>query len=412
MRILLINKFLYPKGGAEISTLETGRLLRSKGHEVIFWGMQHPMNPEYPYKDFFVSHVDFDNPGNIKAQIISALNVLYSLEAKRNIERLIKIKKPDIVHLNNFAHQISPSILDIFKKYNIPVVMSTRDYKLVCSSYLMIAKGKICEACRAGKYYHCFLKTCFKDSRLKSFLGTAEMYLHHKLLHIYDSIDVFISPSRFLKYKIEEMGFKGRIAYLPNFVEAKKFNPQFQGQDNSIVYFGRLSKEKGLLLLIEAVKNIKGLILKIIGEGPIKNELQDRVERSHIGNVSFLGYKKGDELEDEIKKTMFVVLPSQWYENYPRTIMEGFALGKPAIGARIGGMPELVKDHETGLTFEPSSLEDLGSKIKYLFNNPQKVVEMGKNARILVERDLNPEKHYQGLMQIYEQAISFRGRNN
>ncbi|UCG34728.1 MAG: glycosyltransferase family 4 protein [Candidatus Omnitrophota bacterium] len=408
MRILLINKFLYPKGGAEKSTLEIGKLLSFKGHEVMFWGMQHPLNPEYPYKDYFVSRVDFDDPGNIKDQIISASNVLYSLEAKRNIERLIKIKKPDIVHLNNFAHQISPSILDVFKKYNIPMVMSIRDYKLVCASYLMIAKGKICEACKRNKYYQCFSKGCVKDSKLKSLLSTIEMYLHHKILHIYDCIDVFISPSKFLKSKVEEMGFKGRIIYLPNFANTEMFNPEFSWQEDSVVYFGRLSREKGLFTLLKAVKGLEGVSLKIIGEGPIQKELGEKVKKENIRNVYFLGYRKGEDLKNEIRKSKFVVLPSEWYENNPRSIIEGFAFGKSAIGARIGGIPELVKDGETGLTFEAASIEDLRSKIKCLFNNPDKIVKMGKNARLFVERELNPERHYQGLMQVYEQAARRR----
>jgi glycosyltransferase involved in cell wall biosynthesis len=404
MKILLINKFLYPKGGAAISTLNTGKLLSSKGHEVMFWGMEHPLNPEYPYKDYFAPYVDFDNPGSTRDQVRIALNLLYSLESERKIDELIKIKKPDIVHLNNFAHQISPSILSVFKRHNIPVVMSMRDYKLVCASYLMIAKGKICEACKGGKYYKCFVKACFKDSRLKSLLSTLEMYLHHRILKIYDSIDTFIAPSKFLQSKIAEMGFKKKIIYLPNFIDIATFNPQFNWQENSIVYFGRLSKEKGLFTLTDAVKDIKEVELKIIGEGPVKKELEGKIEKENIGNVKLLGHKNGESLRSEIKKSMFVILPSEWYENNPRSIIEGFALGKPAVGARIGGIPELVKDGETGLTFESGNVKDLRLKIKHLYNNLDEIAKMGKTGREFVEQELNSEKHYQELMKVYEQV--------
>ncbi|KKO19435.1 MAG: hypothetical protein BROFUL_01850 [Candidatus Brocadia fulgida] len=405
MKILLINKSLYPKGGDAISTITTGNLLYSKGHEVMFWGMAHPLNPEYPYKDCFVSCIDFNDPGTVKNQIKMAVNMLYSFEAKKNIEKLMKIERPDIVHLNNFAHQISPSILHVFKKYKIPVVMTMRDYKLICPTYTMVLNDKPCERCRNGRYYQCSINKCTKNSLLKSLLNTMEMYLHHNIMHIYDLIDVYISPSKFLKSKCEEMGFKGKIVYLPNFVRVEDFNPQYDWLESSIVYFGRLSEEKGLFTLIEAVKDIQGITLKIIGEGPLRERLELEVRNSGIRNIEFLGYKGGKELKEEIRKAMFVVYPSEWYENNPRSIIEGFALGKPALGARIGGIPELVKDNETGVTFESGNGEDLKAKIEYLRKNPNKIVEMGKTARVFVEQELNDEKHYEKLMEIYQKTL-------
>ncbi len=157
MKILLINKSLYPKGCDAISTITTGNLLSSKGHKVIFWGMTHPLNPEYTYKDYFISYIDFNNPGSAKKQLRMAVNMLYSFEAKRNIEKLIEIERPDIVHLNNFAHQISPSILHVFKKYRIPSVMTMRDYKLICLTYNMLLHGKPCERCKNGRFYQCLI---------------------------------------------------------------------------------------------------------------------------------------------------------------------------------------------------------------------------------------------------------------
>jgi len=232
-------------------------------------------------------------------------------------------------------------------------------------------------------------------------LFSDEMYLHHKIFHIYELIDVFISPSMFLKNKVEEMGFKGKIIYLPNFVNLEDYKPQYDWQENSIVYFGRLSKEKGLFTLIEAMKGLNTK-LKIIGEGPIKESLESRVRSLELKNIEFLGYKAGEELKDEIRKSMFVILPSEWYENNPRCIIEGFALGKPAIGARIGGIPELVKDNETGLTFEPWNADDLKRKISQLLENPLEISRMGKNARKMVNEELNPDIHYGKLMEIYE----------
>lgn len=407
LKVLLINKFLYRRGGDAIATLNTGNLLHSKGHRVGFWGMAHPANPRYSYDELFVSNKDFNTPANLSQRIRLAVNILYSWEAKIKIEKLIRLDRPDIIHLNNFAHQISPSVLHSFKKYNIPVVMTMHDYKNVCASYSMLVKEKICEACRGERYYQCFLKSCVKNSRAKSLFNTVEMYLHHKVLHIYDLIDIFISPSMFLKNKVEEMGFKRRIIPLPNFVNVEEYTPQYGWTEEYIVYFGRLASEKGLFTLIEAVKGLD-VKLKIIGDGPLRRGLEDRVNHLSLKKVELLGYKTGNELKDIVRNSMLVVVPSEWYENFGLVIGESFALGKPVIAACIGGIPESVKDNETGLTFEPGNAQDLADKIRTLIKQPDLIVEMGKKARRFAESKLNREEHYSGLMAIYQQAMGKR----
>jgi glycosyltransferase involved in cell wall biosynthesis len=408
MRILFVNKFFYLRGGSEGVFFDTANLMEDSGHRVIFFSMNHTMNLSSEYEKYFVSNVDYENNG-IKNKIDASLKLLYSFEAKKKLEKLIIKEKPDVAHLHIIHHQISPSILHTLKKYNIPIILVLHEYKMVCAAYSMLYYGQTCEVCKGGRYYNCFLRGCVKDSRVKSLLTTIEMYLHHKILHIYDLVDVFISPSRFLKSKLQEMGFKGKIVYLPNFVRVEEFDPQYDWQEASIVYFGRLSREKGLFTLIDAMRGLpacnllgRDVRLKIIGDGPIKDSLESRVKSLGLKNIEFLGYKTGEELKSEIRKSMFVVLPSEWYENNPMSIIEGFALGKPAIAARIGGIPELVKDYETGLTFEVGNPEDLHSKIEYLISNPDKIVEMGKNARAFVEKDLNAKKYYQRLMEIYD----------
>ena len=407
MKVLLINKFLYPKGGAPISTLTTGSLLSKKGHEVFFWGMEHPDNPEYPHSDLFVDYADLVDGGSICKKARTSFNVLYSLQAKQRIKQFIEIERPDIVHLNNFAHQISPSILHVFKKYNIPSVMTMRDYKLVCPAYTMLSNGKVCEKCKDGKYYNCLFNKCTHNSLAKSLVNTIEMYFHHKILKIYDLIDVFISPSAFLKDKVKEMGFDREIEYLPNFVDFADFQPKYESGQKSIVYFGRLSSEKGLSTLLDAVKELD-IQLMIIGDGPIKHQLQAKAADDNINNVSFLGYKSGDELQGIIKNAIATITPSEWYENNPRTVIESFALGKPVLGARIGGIPELVKDGKTGYTFESGSVNDLRSKINLLIEDPNEAIKMGQAARKHVETEFCSERHYIGLTNIYERAITIR----
>ncbi|MBF0232962.1 MAG: glycosyltransferase family 4 protein [Desulfamplus sp.] len=405
MKILLINKFLYPKGGDAISTLTTGRILASKGHEVNFWGMNHKDNPNYPYQNYFVPEVDYETSNSIASKAKSALNILYSFEAKNKIECLLKEFTPDIVHLNNFAHQISPSILDMLKKNKISTVMTMRDYKIVCPTYSMLANGEICEKCKDGRYYNCGFNRCTKGSLVKSLINVAEMHLHHHLLDIYDKIDLYISPSQFLKEKVKEMGLKGEVVYLPNCVDIDHFKPIYDWKEESIVYVGRISHEKGVETLIDAVNGFD-ITLKIIGDGPLKETLQTKVKMEGINNVHFLGYKTGSELHSEIQKSMFLVIPSEWYENNPRTVIEAFALGKPAVGARIGGIPELVRDWETGLTYVSGDVDDLRSKIQLMLDNKDRIPEMGQTARQYVERDLNSDVHYRNLMKIYELAMN------
>lgn len=400
----MINKYLYPKGGDAISTVTTGKLLASKGHEVSFWGMMTPSNPPYKNDDLFVDFVDYYKPASLKEKIRISLNILYSAEAKHKLERLINIERPDLVHMNNIAHQISPSILHILNKYNIPSVLTMRDFKAVCPVYTLYSKGKCCEKCKYGDYFQCVLNKCAKDSFSKSFLNMLEMYLHHKILNIYDLVDAYISPSVFLKNKCREMGFKNHIFYLPNFIMPDEYVPSYEWSDNSIVYVGRLSSEKGLFCLIDAVRDID-VKLKIIGDGPYKQALTDKVRRDGVNNVTFLGYKTGGDLKQEIQKCKFTVIPSEWYENNPRTIIESFASGKPSIGSTSGGIPELIKDGIRGYTFEPGNVRDLKSKIEILLSRPDSIIEMGKTARKYIEDNLNPEIHYSELMKIYDSAI-------
>lgn len=404
MKILLVNKYFYIKGGAENSFFQMAKLLQKKEHQIAYFSMKDKKNFPSDYEQYFMSNIDL-NENNINNMLKVPGRLLYSLEAKKKIEQIIEKERPDIAHLNNIYHQISPSILHSLKKHKIPIVLTLRDYKIVCGSYAMLDQGKVCEACQEGRYYNCFIKGCVKGSRVKSLLNTTEMYLHHKLLNIYNIVDIYISPSLFLKNKVGEMGFKGKVVHLPNFVSLDDYVPQHQVAEDSFVYFGRLSAEKGLATLLEAMKGVKAR-LKLIGEGPLKEDLQLKVKEWGMTNVEFLGFKTGEELKSEVKKSLAVIVPSEWYENNPRSVIEGFALGKPAIGARIGGIPELVRDNETGYIFESGNVNELKAKIVRMLADPDHVKVMGRNARTFVEKNLESEKHYLGLMNVYSEAIA------
>lgn len=406
MKVLLANKFFFPKGGDAIAFFGTAGLLKKHGHEPLFFSMQDPRNLPSPFSKYFVSNKDLEGGG--AGRLKAAADILYSFEAKKKIKRLIEDERPDIAHLHNICHQISPSIIDALKKKSIPVVMTLHDYKLTCPVYTLFHGGAACEECAGGRYYRAFSNRCTKGSAVKSAINVLEMYLHHRVMHIYERVDTFISPSRFLLEKTREMGFRGRIVHLPNFVDSASFAPSYSFEERSIVYFGRLSREKGLTTLLEAAKGLDATV-KIIGEGPQKEELLEKASREGIGNVVFLGFRKGKELHDEIKRSMFAVVPSQWYENNPLSVLEAFALGKPVIGSRIGGIPELVRDDETGLTFAHGEAQDLRDKINSLIDDAGSITGMGRRARGLVENDFNQAAHYDKLMSIYRSVLERDG---
>lgn len=395
-----------PRGGAEISILRLQTLLREHGHEVNLWGMSHPDNQSSQWEKYYVSNVNYNNKLTFSGKIRAASKLLYSFEAKNKIDKLLEQIQPDLVHLNNFAHQISPSILSVIKNHSIPSVMAVRDYKLICPNYMLFTKGNICEKCKGKRFYHCIYNKCTKDSYAKSALSSFEMCLHHRILKLYDKIDCFYTVSNFTRKKIIEMGFPHPMEVIHNFVDAQKIEPKFSWEEKSIVYFGRLSKEKGLLTLIEAMKNTS-LTLKIIGEGPFKPVLLKKIEKTPKAKVIFKGFKYGEELWNEIRKSMFVVFPSEWYEPFGNVAIEAFTLGKPVVAANIGGIPEIVENNKTGLLFKPGDSSDLTKCIQTLENSPTRIKEMGKNARKVVLEKFNPANYYNRLMEIYEIA----GRN-
>lgn len=401
MKILLVNKFFFLKGGTERAFFDTARILEKNGHDVAYFSMNHPNNLKSSYSKYFTDYVSYEEPLSLKAKIKSSVKLIYSTEAKKKIKKMISEKRPDIVHLHNIHSQISPSILDVFKNEKIPCVMTLHDYKMVCPIYTLFVKGKICKKCTHKKYYHCFLSKCTKNSYFKSLLHTLEMYTHQNIIHIYDSVDEFISPSRFLINRFKKMGFTKNISYLANPLFLDEFKPYYKWDKKTLMYIGRLSYEKGLFTLLKAVKGMD-IDCQIHGEGTLEKELKRFKENEKLNNVTFYGYSGREKIINHLKKAMFVVVPSEWYENSPYVIMESFASGKPVIGSRIGGIPEMVAENKTGLTFQPGNEKELREIILYLLNKPKKIFEMGRNARKFAEEKLNPKNYYEKLISIYE----------
>lgn len=406
MNILSINKFYYVFGGSDKYFFELNQLHEQAGHHIIPFAMQHPKNFTTPYEEYFVSEVNYWNGPSFRDKIKASGRIFYSSEANRKIRRLIEATQPDIAHIHLIYHQISPSILPVIKEYNIPIVQTLHDYKPICPTYSLVSNGKICEQCRGKKFYNATLQRCNHNSITASFLNTAEMYAHHAL-RWYDIPDMYITPSNFMRTKIIEFGMSAdKIVHIPNFVDTSQYKYS-KKMDNYFIYLGRLHQIKGVRTLLLAMEKIRksNAKLLLIGDGPQRAELEKLAQELDLSNVEFCGYQTGEKLLTLLENTMFNVLPSEVYENCPMSVLELMAVGKPTVGARIGGIPELIEDGEDGLLFESGNVDDLAEKLNYLWENPSRCIEMGKAARKKVVKNYNPDLHYQEILQIYEQIV-------
>lgn len=401
MKILNINKFHFIQGGADRHYLDLGKLLEKHGHTVIPFSMRNKKNLPTPYRKYFVSEVNLEKPRFSFSALKIIGRIFYSLEARAKIKALIKKEKPDLAHLHNIYHQISPSILGVLHKNEIPIIMTVHDYKLICPNYQLFQKNKICEKCKGGKYYQCVFNKCVKNLYLASSISMFEMYFH-KLFKFYERyVNIFICPSKFMAKKLQEWGIpEYKLVALPHFVTENAKNIQTPLKDY-ILAFGRISPEKGLDRLIKAMADLPEIKLKIAGDGPEKKSLENYVRKNNLTNVQFLGYKKGEELQKIISGCRFVVIPSIWQEVFGLVILEAFRLGKTALAANRGGISEIIQEGNTGFFFKKQN--DLGQKIQSLYDNPGLCEELGKRAQKKVLK-YDPEIFYRKLLKIYRFA--------
>ncbi|PIR95084.1 group 1 glycosyl transferase, partial [Candidatus Falkowbacteria bacterium CG10_big_fil_rev_8_21_14_0_10_37_6] len=374
MKILQINKFNYLFGGADKCFLDTIEILKSHGHEVAVFSMSHPNNRPSDWDQYFIDEVDYNKSMSFLRKITVGWRLIYNRQAVKNLEELIKNFNPDVAHVHNVYHQMSPAVINVLKKHNIPIVMTLHDYKVVSPLYSLFLRGKIVDVCKNGRYYECFFRKCIKDSWLKSFLATIEAYLYH---NTYRKINLFISPSLFLKKKFRDFGFKERIEHLPYaFIDKvdntnDKINKEVKNYGKYILFFGRLSVEKGIDVAIRALfaLNNKGIKLLIAGEGPEEENLKNLAQNLSLENrVLFVGKKDKKHLYPLIKSAQAVVVPSIWYENLPYSVIETLSLTQIAICANLGGLSNMIKDKENSFLFKAGNSVDLARVINYVLN--------------------------------------------
>ena len=410
MKILMVNKFYHVVGGSETYYFALRKLLESKGHEVIDFSMQDEQNKPSKYQDYFVNNIDYKKIKGIGAKIKASRNIIYSKEAKEKFERLIIETNPDLIHLHLFQHQISPSILDVVKKYNIPTVYTAHELKMICPNYRMFHHGRLCEACKGEKYYHCILNRCVKDSFTMSVVSSLEAYFH-KMRHSYDAIDKIITPSAFYKSKFEEFGIqKDRVCHISNFLESEVplINKRTDSEEYYL-YFGRLSSEKGLYTLIKSFEQ-NGKTLYIAGTGDMMDDMKKYIKSKGLKNIILFGFISGQNLIDLVGNAKAVILSSEWYENGPYSAIEALQLKRPIIGTDIGGIPELVDNN--GFLFEKGNIDQLNECINKFESMTSEEYESMKQASFrLFEREYISSVHYKKLLSVYKEAIKMRRRH-
>lgn len=401
MRILLVNKFHWMKGGSETYYFGLGKMLKEHGHEVAYFSMEDEKNIKTGDKEYFVDASDM-NSNNIT----KALSIIYSKKNKKKMEEALDDFKPDIVHLNNFQRQLSASIIDPCIKRNIPIVFTAHDVQAICPAILMMDSNKnICEECMHHKYMNCIKKSCIKNSRLKSILGAYENRYYYKHKIYSDKINYIITPSNFYKGKFLEDGIsKNKIDYIHNFIDINQYDVDTE-DDGYALYFGRLSREKGIINLLNAFAKTKKGQLYIAGTGPELDEITTIIKDNKLEDrVKLLGFLNKDDMREVTRKARFIVIPSIWYENCPYSAIETQALGKPIIGANIGEIPELVLNNENGLIYQYDNVSELTEKLDLLFEDDSLINKFSKNAKDYARKEYSIESYYEKLIKIYNKV--------
>lgn len=407
MRVLQVNKFYWQAAGPERYMLELSAVLRQHGHDVCFFAMQHERNLESDCSPFFVSEIKFRGTSlayKARTALRTVGKMVYSRESKLKMAALLQAKKPDLAHVHMIGRQISPSVLPALKGFGVPVVQTLHNHEIVCpASHLYINhRHEICERCIGGHYYQATVHRCLQQSLGPSFLASLAHYVH-SWTRIYEkNVDMFICPSKFLARNMIRGGLpKERVRVLPNFIDLSAYAPSDDPGEYG-VFLGRLSHEKGLLTLLKAAALVPRLPILIVGEGPYRGELERYTREQAIRNVTFAGYKQGEELQAVIRGSAFVVLPSECYENCPMTIYEANALGRPVVASSIGGIPEILDDGETGYLFCPGNEQDLAEKMLRLQGDRASCRHMGRQGRVKIEALCG--SHFDDLMAIYDEA--------
>jgi glycosyltransferase involved in cell wall biosynthesis len=407
MHILQVNSKLSKGGGPQSYMQQATALLRAHGHQVSHFGMLDEENKHHVDAVYYTRPMELletAHSSSIRERVGGVSRALWSGEASQKIQALLASRDFDLAHIHNIRYELSPSILPRLKQKGLPVIQTLHDYSLICPRGCFYSEriGK-CEKCHIYRYYQAPLTRCIKGSFSRSMFAAIELMIHRGLRIIEKNVDLFIAPSNFIKNKFIAYGVpESQIYYLPNSVDVKPNN--YQEDSGYCTYVGALRKLKGIYTLLDAAERLPSVSFIFIGEGEELDHLRKEISVRGLSNAKLLGHLSGQALVDIVSRSRMIILPSEWYENCPMVILEAYAQKKPVIGARIGGIPELVDNNITGLLFAPADVDELVEKIVFLYNDTSLAREMGEEGRERLERDFNVHRHYDGLMEAYRLA--------
>lgn len=402
MKILLVNKYHYVRGGSETYYFGLAELLKNADHQVVFFAMQDERNIPCKQSRYFVSNVEFNGQLTAREKLKAGLRMVYSMEAKKKFAQVLEDEKPDIVHINLFHRVLTASIVDVAKKRHVPVVFTMHDLNCICSNHTMLDHGQICEACLHGNYMNCVKRICFKDSKVKCLMAAIESE-YNKLSGLYNKMDLFITPSEFYRQLLLKSGLTRKpIVHMKNFLPPQT-EYAVQGQRGDYVfYFGRLSYEKGIVTLVRAMKGIEARLV-IAGTGPEEEVIRAEIQTLGLKErVELVGFQRGEALRNYIAGAGCVVIPSEWYEASGYTACEAQAMGKPVVVTDAGGLPENVVDGKTGIVCKMKDEEALTAAITRILSlSDQAYSQMSELAVENARKQFAAEDYLHQLQQLY-----------
>lgn len=403
MKILIVNKFLYPRGGSESYMLKLGDCLKNQGHQVEYFGMYDEKNTVSNSQNITTQNMDFHS--SAVSRYLYPFKIIYSFEASKKIGQVLDEFKPDIVHMNNINFQLTPSIIYAVKKRGIPLVQTVHDYQMICPNHLFYSfnENKPCERCLGGSKLNCIKYNCIHDSKVKSILGVVESELY-SALKTYKLVDLYVCPSNFLENKLLASSdiYKGKTYTIHNFIEKKTDYKLVENSEPYIVFVGRLSKEKGVELLAETAKLLPRYKFLVVGSGP------DEAVLHNIPNVVLTGFLTGQELTNTMANAKILLAPSVCYENCPLSILEAHSMGVPVVTMNSGGMAELVTDGVTGTLVQEPTAASVARAIEKTLGNEEYYDSLKKNCENESENIADVETYCEDLLLKYNELINKR----
>jgi len=405
MRILVANKFWYRRAGLERVMFDEITWLQEAGHEVAHFSTQHPENDASSWSDYFAPYLEIGMGGELTARqnVIAARRMFWNTEAARLFAGLLADFRPDVVHVHGIHRQISPSILLEARRAQVPVVQSLHDYHPICAAGdLLLGGRRACNPPRCGavNVLPCVIHGCVQHSSSRSALAAAELLSRRWLSRVPNLVDAFISPSHYMAAAVRAGGFdRGPIHVLPNAVPLRD-EPSPGAGDRFFVYAGRLSREKGLVTLLRAVR-VAGVPLMVAGDGPLKKEIAAAAPPT----VTLLGRLDGPAVDDLLARCRAAVVPSEWAENAPMAVLEPMSLGRPVVASRMGGIPEQVRDGREGVLITAGDTLGLAAALRLLADDEALAARLGAAGRARARALFDPERHTAGLLRVYASVL-------